>query len=208
LRRYAQHSMADMVRSLDQYFPREMYGLPHLFIEERRRVLGQVIQAVLHKHEETYQRIWEESRKLMRYLHQAEAPIPEVFRITAKHVIEAAISEELERTRETGIIPERAFELSEEARTLGITLDLAATRLAMRGAVARALDGLRGGATAERAAAAIALITGLRRLGVRFGLWRTQNEFFDLWHHAPQARVLLRPLAEALGFALSEKTKA
>ncbi len=44
--------------------------------------------------------------------------------------------------------------------------------------------------------------------GSRVKSLRTQNEFFDLWHHAPQARVLLRPLAEALGFALSEETKA
>ena len=201
-RRYAQHSMADMVRGLDEYFPRELYGLPHLFLEERRRVLGHVIQAVLDKHEETYHRIWEESRKLMRYLRQAEAPIPEVFRITAKHVMEEIIVRELERAASTGGLPDRVFELADEAASLGIALDLGAARMAMRGAVAAALAGLRTDPTAERVAAAVALVTGLQRLGVRFGLWRTQNEFFALWRERPEARAVLRPLAEALGFAL------
>ncbi|MCL6640356.1 MAG: DUF3536 domain-containing protein, partial [Candidatus Rokubacteria bacterium] len=204
LRRYSLHSMADMVRGLDEYFPRELYGLPHLFLEERRRVLGRVIQAVLDKHEETYHRIWEESRKLMRYLRQAEAPIPEVFRITAKHVMEETIVRELERAAANGGLPERVFELADEAAELGIALDLGAARVPMRGAVAAALAALRTEPTAERTAAALALVTGLRRLGVRFGLWRAQNEFFALWRERPEARAVLRPLAEVLGFALEE----
>ena len=208
LRRYAQHSMADMVRGLDEYFAREIYGLPHLFIEQRRRVLGQVIQAMQDRHEETYLRIWEESRKLMRYLRQAEAPIPEVFRLTAKHVIEKAIIGDLQRTLELGGIPERAFELADEAQMLGITLDLTPGRFAMRGATARALQNLSAAPTAERVAATIALITGLQRLGVRFGLWRTQNEFFELWRERPHARPILRPLAETLGFELADKARA
>src|SRR5262249_22351842 len=190
-----------------EYFPREIYGLPHLFIDERRRVLGQVVQAVLDKHEETYLRIWEESRKLMRYLRQAEAPIPEVFRLTAKHVIEEAIVVELQRTMETGTIPERAFELADEAQSLDITLDLTPARFAMRGAVARGLQNLSATPTAGRVSSTITLITGLSRLGVRFGLWRTQNEFFELWYARPHARALLRPLAEVLGFDLPEKAR-
>src|SRR5262249_61056296 len=104
-----------MVRGLDEYFAREIYGLPPLFIEQRRRVLGQVIQALQDRQEETYLRIWEGSRKLMRYLRQAEAPIPEVFRLTAKHVIEKAIIGELQRTLALGGIPEPPFERAPEA---------------------------------------------------------------------------------------------
>ena len=141
----------------------------------------------------------------MRYLRQAEAPIPEVFRLTAKHVIEAMVIGDLQRVVETGTLPDRPFELADEAQMLEITLDLAPVRFAMRGATARALQNLGAAPTVERVAATIALINGLRRLGVRFGLWRTQNEFFELWQERPHARALLRPLAEALGFELSEK---
>jgi len=91
---------------------------------------------------------------------------------------------------------------------LGIALDLTPVRFAMRGATARALQNLSAAPTAERVATTIALITGLQRLGVRFGLWRTQNEFFELWRERPHARPILRPLAETLGFELADKARA
>jgi hypothetical protein len=79
----------------------------------------------------------------------------------------------------------------------------------MQRAVAAALDALGQGVTAERVAAATALITGAERLGVRFGLWRAQNRFFELWTAAPpQDRAVLRPLAAALGFNLDVGERA
>jgi alpha-amylase/alpha-mannosidase (GH57 family) len=203
LRRYAQRSMADMVRGLDEYFPRDLFGLHHLFLEERRRVLTRVIQTVLERYEEAHHRIWEDSRKLVRYLVQAEAPIPEVLRITGRHVLEHQLTAELERSAETGTLTERAFELSEEAQAMGLTLDLTATRPVMMRAVARALDTLGEQPGPERVAATVALIEGARRLEVRIGLWRAQNRFFALWQRLPEAREVLRPLADTLGFDLA-----
>ncbi|HEY7647566.1 MAG TPA: DUF3536 domain-containing protein [Methylomirabilota bacterium] len=203
LRRYAQHSMADMVRGLDDYFPRDLFGLPHLFLEERRRVLARVIQTVLDKHEATYHRIWEESRKLARYLRQAEAPIPEVLRITARHVLEEEIVAEARRAAESGVIPQPAFEAATEARSLGLPLDLTAARAPLGAAISRALDAL-ASPSPERVGAAVALVRGAQRLGVGFGLWHAQNRFFVLWREHPREHAILRPLAQALGFDLQE----
>ena len=109
LRRYAQRSMADMVRGLDEHFPEGLFSLTHLFLEQRRHVLASVMQAVLDKHEQTYRRVWEESRKVVRYLRQADAPIPEVLRITAKHVLEEELVAELRRAGDAAALPERAL---------------------------------------------------------------------------------------------------
>jgi alpha-amylase/alpha-mannosidase (GH57 family) len=206
--RYAKHSLADMVRGLDEYFPRDTFSLPHLFLEERRHVLSLAIRAVLERHEATYHRIWEESRKLVGYLREVDTPIPEVFKITAKHVLEEQIVTALAQTAETGVIPERVFELADEARTLGIDLDLTAAARPMRLAVAAALDALREAPTADRVATAIALVEGARRLGVRFRQWRAQNQFFELWLARPDARPTLAPLADALGFSLQREAPA
>src|SRR5207247_1669070 len=65
LRRWAQGSVADVVRGMDEHFPGEPFTLAHLFLDERRRVLTSLIHAVLDRHEETYRRIWEENRKLV-----------------------------------------------------------------------------------------------------------------------------------------------
>jgi hypothetical protein len=201
LRRYAQRSMADTVRGLDEHFPEGLFSLTHLFLEQRRRVLASVMQAVLSKHEQTYRRVWEESRKLVRYLRQADAPIPEVLRITAKYVLEEELVAEVGRAVDSTTLPERAFEISEEARSLGLELDGATVRPSIRMMVGRSLDALAEQVTAERVAPLVTLVLGARQIGLRFGLWHTQNRVFALWHDHPEARDTLRPLLDALGLA-------
>ena len=204
LGRYERHSMADMVRGLDEYFPRETFSLRDLFLEDRRRVLDQVVRAVLLRHEETYHRIWEESRALAHYLREVDAPLPEVFRLTAQHVLEKRVAAELATLGTPAAIPPRVFELIDEARALG--LDFA--RAPLRETVHRTLSALRDDASPERIAAARALIEDARRAGIRFGLWSAQNDFFALWRARPDAQAALEPIAAALGFALTPEARA
>ncbi len=208
LRRYAQRSIADMVRGLDEYFPQSRFSLTHLFLEQRRHVLASVMQDVLDKHEQTYRRVWEETRKVVRYLREADAPIPEVLRIIAKHVLEDQLVAELRRAADATQLPEHLFEVSEEARSLGLKLEATAARPIISRAVGQALDALTERLTPERVASFEALVLGLKRLGLRFELWHAQNQFFALWRDHPEARETLRPLADALGFALAvEETR-
>jgi len=204
LRRYERHSMADMVRGLDEHFPRESFSLRHLFLDERRRVLGRVIRALLVRHEEAYRRIWEESRQLVHYLREVDAPIPEVLQLTGRHVLEERIGLELPVLTTQGTISPRVFELADEARALGLTLDLAFAEPSMRQAVHRALRRVDDAVSAESVAAALELIDGAARVGIHFGRWAAQNEMFGLWQRHPEERAPLRPLATALGLALAE----
>ena len=203
LRRYGQRSMTDTVRGLDEHFPEGLFSLTHLFLEQRRRVLASVMQAVLSKHEQTYRHVWEESRKLIRYLRQADAPIPEVLRITSKYVLEEELVAEVARAADSTTLPERAFEISEEARALGLELDCTAARPSIRLMVGLSLDALAERVTAERVTPLVTLVLGARRIGLRFGLWHTQNRVFALWRDHPEARDTLGPLLHALGFALA-----
>ena len=203
LGRLARQSVADLVRGLDEYFPGGLSSLSHLFLDERRRVLASVIRATLDRHEETYRKIWEETRKLVHYLREVDAPLPEALAIVARHVLEQQVAAELQPLPELGAIPDRAFTIVGEAQTLGLTLDLAPLRFIMHRAVTQALDGIAESASSERVARATALIEGARRLGIRYGHWATQNRFFQLWRERPDARDVLLPLATTLGFSLA-----
>jgi len=203
LQRYSRYSLADMVRGIDDYFRGEAFGLPHLFLQERRRVLARVIAAVLDKHETTYRRIWEENRKLVRYLRQADAPIPEALAIVARHVLEQEALAALEEVERTGALSQTLLETVAEASALGLTLDLAPAKATLQAAVDRALDAVAADPTGERVAAAGRLITDARGLGLRFGLWAAQNRFFQIWRDRRDARPRLSPLGSALGFKLA-----
>ena len=203
LGRLARQSVADLVRGLDEYFPGGLSSLSHLFLDERRRVLASVIRATLDRHEETYRKIWEETRKLVHYLREVDAPLPEALAIVARHVLEQQVAAELQPLPELRAIPDRAFAIVGEAQTLGLTLDLAPLRFIMHRAVTQALDAIAESASSERVARATALIEGARRLGIPYGHWATQNRFFQLWRERPDARDVLLPLATTLAFSLA-----
>jgi hypothetical protein len=202
LARYAEHSMADMVRGFDKYFPGDAYGLPDLFLEGRRRLVADVTRAALERHEESFRYVWEETRRLMRYLREVDAPVPEALALTGRHVLQKEAREELRKTAALGSIPARTFELVDEAQTLGLRLDLSACRPVLRDTVAAALDRVANAPSAEAVAAVLGLVDGARRLDVGFDRWGTQNRVFELWRKLPDARPLLLPLAQALDFAL------
>jgi alpha-amylase/alpha-mannosidase (GH57 family) len=204
--RYAEHSMADMVRGMDTYFPGAPYGLRHLFLEGRRRVLADVTRAALERHEESFRRVWDETRKLVRYLREVDAPVPDALAIAGRHVMQAEARSELDRTAELGAIPPRVFEIVEEATALGLSLDLSACRPVLRSAVAAALARVAESPSPDRVAAVLTLVESARRLGVGFDRWAAQNRLFELLRAMPAARPALRPLTDALGFAPAEPT--
>jgi Domain of unknown function (DUF3536) len=211
LRRYARYTLADMVRGMDEWFPGEGFSLTDLFLEERRRVLVSVTRTMLDKHEETYRRIWEENRKLVHYLRQADAPIPEALALVARHVLSQDLLAEPARFEEaggTGPLPDRLFELAGEATALGLTLDLAEGKPAATRMVVRALDAVAESPTDAHVAAALALIEGAHRLGLRYGRWAAQNRFFEIWKRHAAARARLQPLGAVLGFRLGDGASA
>jgi hypothetical protein len=207
LRRYARYTLADMVRGMDEWFPGEGFSLTDLFLDERRRVLASVTRAMLDKYEETYRRIWDENRKLVHYLRQADAPIPEALALVARHVLSQELLAELTRfetARGTGPLPDRLFELAGEATAVRLTLDLTEGKPTATRMVARALDRVAETPTGEPVSEALALIEGANRLGLRYSLWAAQNRFFEIWNRHRQAHAQLHSLGVALGFRLGD----
>ena len=204
LERCARRSVTDLVRGLDEYFPGGLASLSHLFLDERRRVLSDVIRATLEKLEATYRQIWEESRKLVHDLREVDAPIPEALALVTRHVLEQEVRGVLEPLPELGAIPDRVFETASEARALGVKLDLTSLRPVLRRAIARLLDVIAADPSEERVRRATALIDGARSLNIPYGHWATQNRFFQIWRERPDAHDSLRPLAITLGFNLGE----
>ena len=202
LARYARYSLADMVRGIDEHFPGEAFGLPHLFLDDRRRALASVIASMLARHEETYRRIWEENRGLVGYLRRADVPIPDALAIIARHVLEQEVSAEVAQLEQPGPLPARVGELLGEAPALGLTLDLAPVLPTLERTLDRALAAVTEEPAAARVEAARRLVLDTQRLGLGVSLWGAQNRYFEIWRTRPGARPALEPLGEALGFAL------
>ncbi|HEV8308366.1 MAG TPA: DUF3536 domain-containing protein [Methylomirabilota bacterium] len=206
--RFAGHSLSEVVRALDHHFEGRAYGIRDLFIAERRQILASVTESVLRRFEDTYRRLYEESRRLMQYLREADAPAPEALALAARYVLQRDVERELPRLAADGSA-DRIRELLTEARSLGFDLRVEPERVAphleraLLARMARVWDDV----TPDRIESALAVLQVGRELGCMPDPWTAQNRFFELWRiQERDARLVLGPLAAALGFRLDPTT--
>jgi alpha-amylase/alpha-mannosidase (GH57 family) len=205
LRRFTGHSLADVVRALDRHFEGKAYGIRDLFLEERRKILAAVTEGVLRGFEETYRRLYEESRRLLQYMREAEAPPPSALALAARYVLGRDLERALPGLAESDGVPAPIREILTEARLLGLDLALERERISahLERALLARMTRLQDAVTPERVESVIAVLRVGAELGCVPSLWIAQNRFFELWGQTGRAaRPLLAPLAAALGFGL------
>jgi alpha-amylase/alpha-mannosidase (GH57 family) len=201
---FLSHSLSDVVRALDRWFSGKTYDIRDLFLEARRRVLAAVTEEVLRRHEDTYRRLYEENRRLLRYLREVETPAPEALVLAARYVLHRDVNREIRAVAETEQLSPRLGELLEEARALGIDLALGRDAAAhLTRALLRHVEHLGVAVTAEEVGRALALLDLSRQVGCALDLWAAQNRLFELWRAGdPARRRVLAPLAAALDIAV------
>jgi hypothetical protein len=205
LRRFTGHSLSEVVRALDRHLGGHAYQIRDLFLEERRRILAAVTDDVLRRFEETYRRLYEETRRFLQYLREVDARPPEAIVLAARYILQRDIERELPGLAGRQDVTERLGELVAEARSLGIDLALDRERVAppLEQALLARMFRLREMVTPEGVASALAVLHVAQRVGCVPDLWAAQNRLFELWRAEEAAgRTALAPLARALGFAL------
>jgi hypothetical protein len=208
-RRFGRHSLAEVVRALDEQVDARSYGIRDVFLEERRRLLTHVTEGVRQGLEETYRRVYAENRRLMEYLREVDAPQPEALAVAARYVLQRAIERELSALDGDDAIlacAVRVGGLLAQARALGIEprIERDPTAAHLERALLRCVERIRAGVAGASLEEALAVLQLGRQLGVTPSLWAAQNRFFELWNgrrSASAGGALLAPLALALGFA-------
>jgi alpha-amylase/alpha-mannosidase (GH57 family) len=205
-------SLTDVVRALDQLFPGRQYGLGDLFRDGRRKVLKVLLQDVLLRYQERYDRIFDENRALLRFLARHEIPAPPALRVAAELTLGHRIVDGV-----AGLSAGESFlqlreslrELAAEARTLGLKLQLAEARPILGARVLEAVEALRAhrASALEVAAAVAGFLDVARELAVEPPLWPAQNQWWGFLQDAAKDRVAadderdaIARLSERLGF--------
>lgn len=108
------------VRILEEYFQTSTYALASLFVDERRKILGMIMDPILRDAEATYDAIYEHHAPLIRFLKEVGAPQPRALYAAADLCLNAKLSKAF-----TGEEPDvmTVNPLLEEARLAGINLD-------------------------------------------------------------------------------------
>ncbi len=210
-------SLTDLVRAIDEHFGRAYYNITHLFTEGRRELLQRITFDSFRRFDDSLTLIYEENRKLMDYLLDAGAPLPQGFLSAAEFVFKSRLLEALEGfSTENDIDTMRS--IAEEAHRYRIRLTDPLLTRRFECVTGEVFDQL--AVTCERPLLQVAeqLLEIIELLGLPIHLWEAQNITFSLLRRTslparlarqtaspvalpPEAEPVLRRLARRLRIA-------
>jgi alpha-amylase/alpha-mannosidase (GH57 family) len=179
-----EHGASAAVRMLDAQFGGSLYGLRDLFKEERRKILGLLIEERLGRFEGVYDSLYEESRPLITLMRDSDVPVPPAFRMAAEETLTRRIVAEL-RAALTEPLSDRAFELAAELEAFGLVEQWPDAGPLLRRTIEARVDGLRRQPLGEDLDQVHRLLDLAEALGVTPNLWQTQN----VYHAAAMAHM-------------------
>jgi alpha-amylase/alpha-mannosidase (GH57 family) len=177
-------SFARLLRVVDRAFPGRDYSLRDLFLDERRRVAGVLLEGTLRRYEDDYLRVFEDNRRLMEFLREIDSPVPMPLRSAADVTLTRRILDVTGRAMSGAVKLEEAvgelLATVELARRLGAHFDVAAVRRDVEALVRTRIDALVAGQAASlRAVELVGILDLARKVGLWLDLWEAQNRFWE-----------------------------
>jgi alpha-amylase/alpha-mannosidase (GH57 family) len=77
----------EIIRLMDKHFGMNNYSLWHLFRDEQRKILNQILDSTLHEIEASLYQIYENASPIKNFLQSLRIPIPKPFQMTAEYII-------------------------------------------------------------------------------------------------------------------------
>ncbi|WP_027715618.1 DUF3536 domain-containing protein [Desulfuromonas sp. TF] len=167
-----------VIREMDRHFGSHNYTLWHLFRDERRRVVGQVIAQNLEEIESTFRNLYENQFTLLRFLREIRMPIPKPLALPAEVVLVSRLRDLLEKRQPP---TEELRQLADEIELLELSLDDPMLGMAAGRQIARQLKKL--GLPTGNLALLLSLIETLEvlhSLPIRLDLWQAQNLYWEI----------------------------
>lgn len=177
-RAFSRADLAEVIRILDGYFGGASYSLKQLFRDERRRVLGQILDSTLAGAEASYRQVYEHQAPLMRFLSDMGLKQPEAMRTAAAYIIQTDLgrafsSDELD--------PARIWALLQESESWGLHLDTEDLGYRLQQTMERIAARVQADPTEEALLERLdAVVTLVRTLPMEVNLWRVQNVYYGL----------------------------
>jgi alpha-amylase/alpha-mannosidase (GH57 family) len=172
----AAHGASAALRMLDAQFEGSLFNLRDLFKEERRKILGLLIEERLGRFEGVYDALYEQSRPLIAFMRDSDVPIPPAFRMAAEETLTRRLMAEL-RTAETQPLSDRAFEVAAEMVALDLVEAWTGAPTVLREAIEWRAERLRRQPLGMDLDQVHRLLDLAEMLGVVPNLWQTQNAY-------------------------------
>ena len=174
--------ISSVIGLIDQHFDSHDFGLWHLFRDEQRSVVTQILDKTLQEIENNLRRLYSDYYPLMLAMRNLAIPLPEILSTTVKYVLNkdlTAVFEEepLDMDRLGKVLQEiRRWSAQIDTSTLGL---LAGTRIKN---LMNRMESAQGVKSLVLLRELETLFNGLEGLNLHLDLWQAQNIYFSLIH--------------------------
>jgi len=168
-----------VVRLMDQYFNGNIYSLWHLFKDEQKHILDQILSLTYESIESAYRQIYENNLTIMNYYHDLQHKVPRPFLAAAEYIINIDLrrifeDENLDKAKLKRLIDEiNRWAVHVDTTTIGFKVSSWANAMMER----FAQDPI----DTHPCEQIIDALEIIKPLNLSLNLWRAQNTYFHIY---------------------------
>jgi alpha-amylase/alpha-mannosidase (GH57 family) len=168
----------DVIRLMDKHFGVNNYSLWHLFKDEQRKVLDQVLRSTLEGIEISFRKMYEKNYPIMSFLQNLQMPLPKPLTVATEYIINL----DLKRIFEEQILNTEKLEgLIHETRKWSLQIDKGTIGFVASEWINSLIEKIRQQPEEiplfEKMESALKLLISL---SVELDLWKAQNAYFSI----------------------------
>jgi len=182
---FGKSDVPEVIRLMDAHFETHNYSLWHLFKDEQRKVLDQILDSTLKEVETSFRQIYERHYPVMQVMKEMRIPLPKAFATATELIIGTDIREEL-RSEELDF--ERIQKLIEETKRWALELDMKSLGFVASERITSIMEELlEAPEEVEHLEKLQELFGVLSAVPMELDLWKAQNTYFSIGEDHYQA---------------------
>jgi len=172
----------DVVRLMDGHFADHIYSLWHLFKDEQKKILDQILQITYDDIEAAYRRIYENNITIMNFYHDLQHNIPRPFIAAAEYIINNDLKKIFD---DTVIDKARLRRLIDEISRWGINIDKTTIGFRASSWLRMIMEQLlEDPDQVQMHEQIIETLEIIEPLSLQLDLWKAQNRYFSVYEKA------------------------
>ncbi len=190
-------TITEVLALFAQNFEPRVYGLEDLLLEERRHILGSVIEDILERFEGAYRRLVDENKKLMNYLIKAGFPMPHAFRLALEAVLGRDMPRALQQFQKDESASDYLTRGHAEAKAFHVGLSWEGIARIVQSRLEAHVAEVVKSPSPKAASKALALIDVIETLELPVSFWATETAYFEAWNDTLRSQVRQAPESRA-----------
>lgn len=177
--------LTEIIRAIDEYFGREYFTLKDIFIEERRKILQNLLKDKMDKFAQTYENLYNDGKASIYQMQSLGLSVPDEFKLAAGYALARQFNE-LMYDSNSYLDPDviqMAADISFEAKKIGVTIDKKPTEDMFSHKLLQNINRLANSIEIHQAEVILEMFDFIEKLDLKVDIAEAQNTYFDRIYH-------------------------